>query len=164
MYSWIVFVHVLGVFGFLLAHGAAAIVAFRLRGECEVERVRALLDLSRGTRTVASVSLLVTLAAGITAAFMGNWWSQFWIWASLGLLALLGVVMNFLGTRSLNRVRQMVQPGESSSAKEVLLASADNPASQRLADTLTATHPMLLAITGGGGLALILWLMMFKPF
>ena len=35
MYSWIVFVHVLGVFGFLLAHGAAAVVAFRLRGERE---------------------------------------------------------------------------------------------------------------------------------
>jgi hypothetical protein len=29
---------------------------------------------------------------------------------------------------------------------------------------LDATHPRLVAIIGGGGLALLLWLMMFKPF
>ena len=165
MYSWIVFVHVLGVFGFLLAHGAAAIVAFRLRGEREVERVRALLDLSRGARTVASVSLLVTLAAGITAAVMGNWWGQIWIWASLGLLVLIGVAMNILGTRSLNRVRQMVLPDTvQPRAKEDMQQASVVSADQQLTDALAATRPMLLAITGGGGLALILWLMMFKPF
>jgi hypothetical protein len=49
MYSWIVFAHVLGVFGFLLGHGAAALVTFKLRGERAVERIRALLDLSRST-------------------------------------------------------------------------------------------------------------------
>jgi hypothetical protein len=165
MYSWVVFVHVLGVFGFLLAHGAAAVVAFRLRGEREVERVRALLEVSRGTRAAASVSLLVTLTAGIAAAFMGNWWGQIWIWASLGLLVLIGVAMNFLGTRSLNRVRQMVlpdtvQPRAKEDMQQASLVSAD----QQLTDALAATHPMVLVITGGGGLALILWLMMFKPF
>ena len=82
MYSWIVFVHVLGVFGFLLAHGAATAISFKLRGECEVDRIRALLDLSRSTRAAAGVSLLVTLAAGIALGFMGGWWSHLWIWAS----------------------------------------------------------------------------------
>ncbi|HEU5349544.1 MAG TPA: hypothetical protein VFU63_13115, partial [Ktedonobacterales bacterium] len=71
MYRWIVFVHVLGVFGFLLAHGAAAVVAFRLHGEREVERVRALLELSRGSRTVANLSMLISIIAGIAAGFMG---------------------------------------------------------------------------------------------
>ena len=48
MYQWLVFAHVLGVFGFLLAHGTAAAVAFALPRQREVERVRVLLDLSRG--------------------------------------------------------------------------------------------------------------------
>jgi hypothetical protein len=42
--------------------------------------------------------------------------------------------------------------------------SSDTASDQQLADMLAATHPVLLTITGGGGLALILWLMMFKPF
>src|SRR6478609_7482514 len=45
MYRWLVFLHVLAVFGFLLAHGTAIAVAFRLRREREVARIRVLLDL-----------------------------------------------------------------------------------------------------------------------
>src|SRR5215469_17722501 len=111
MYQWLVFAHVLGVFGFLLAHGTAAAVAFALRRQREVERVRDLLDLSRGATMVANVSLLVLLAAGITAGFMGNWWSHGWIWASLGLFILISVTMTLLGSRALNRLRQLVHVG-----------------------------------------------------
>ena len=164
MYNWIVFVHVLGVFGFLLAHGAATAITFKLRGEREVERVRALLDLSRGTRAVAGVSLLVTLAAGIALGFMGGWWSHLWIWASLALLVLIGVAMTFLGSRSFDAIRQLVQPDTASSGAKDSLPSSATSANERLAALLAATHPMLLTLTGGGGLALILWLMMFKPF
>ena len=46
MYPWLVFVHLLGLFGFLLAHGASSSAAFALRRERNLERVRALLELS----------------------------------------------------------------------------------------------------------------------
>ena len=39
MYPLLVLVHVVGVFGFLLAHGVSVGVAFRLRGERNLERV-----------------------------------------------------------------------------------------------------------------------------
>ncbi len=33
MYPWLVFLHLLGVFGFLLAHGASASASFALRAQ-----------------------------------------------------------------------------------------------------------------------------------
>jgi amino acid transporter len=164
MYQWLVFAHILGVFGFLLAHGTAAAVTFALRRQREVERVRALLDLSRGVTMVANVSLLVLLAAGITAGFMGNWWGQGWIWASLGLFILIGVTMTLLGSRPLNRLRQLVHAGNPSRSETISHSSLDTSAEKQLAVLLAATHSWLLTVIGGGGLALILWLMMFKPF
>ena len=164
MYQWLVFAHILGVFGFLLAHGTAAAVTFALRRQREVERVRVLLDLSRGVTMVANVSLLVLLAAGITAGFMGNWWSHGWIWASLGLFILMGVTMTLLGSRPLNRIRQLVHAGNPSRSETISHSSLDTSAEKQLAVLLAATHSWLLTVIGGGGLALILWLMMFKPF
>ncbi len=99
--------------------------------------------------------MLVLLAAGITAGFMGNWWGQYWIWTSLGLFVLIGIAMMVLASRPFNRIRQLVQSGKPSSG-----AAMD----QQLAVMLAATHPVLLTAIGFGGFALILWLMMFKPF
>ena len=45
-YSWVKFVHVLAVLGFLAAHGASVSVAFKLRGERERDRISAVLDFS----------------------------------------------------------------------------------------------------------------------
>jgi hypothetical protein len=164
MYQWLVFAHVLGVFGFLLAHGTAAAVAFALPRQREVERVRVLLDLSRGATMVGDISLLVLLVAGITAGFMGNWWGQGWIWAALGLFILIGVTMTLLGSHPLNRIRQLVQAGNPSRSETISHSSLDTSAEKQLAVLLAATHPWLLTVIGGGGLVLILWLMMFKPF
>ena len=163
MYQWIVFSHVLGVFGFLLAHGTAAAVSFKLRGEREIARVRTLLDMSRAVTAIASVSLLVLLTAGIIAGFMGDWWGHGWIWTSLALFVAMGVSMTPLGSRPLNRLRALLKAG-GSHTKSATLPSADIPVEQQLAAVLADIHPWLLTAIGGGGLAVILWLMMFKPF
>lgn len=164
MYQWIVFAHVLGIFGFLLAHGTAAAVSFKLRGEREVARVRALLDLSRAASATGSISLLVLLAAGITAGFMGSWWGQGWIWTSLILFVAMGVAMMPLGSRPLHRIRELLQPKDSAQAKAAIQASSEGALDQQLAVMLAGIHPWPLTMVGGGGLAVILWLMMFKPF
>ena len=44
MYTWIVFLHVAGAFGFLLAHGVSVAVLLRLRKERKRERITTLLD------------------------------------------------------------------------------------------------------------------------
>ncbi|MEP7358314.1 MAG: hypothetical protein ABI847_13795, partial [Anaerolineales bacterium] len=86
MYNWVVYLHLLGIFGFLLAHGASASAAFALKRERSLEKVRALLELSSASIGLTYISLLVLLAAGIIAAFMGHWWGHGWIWVSLALL------------------------------------------------------------------------------
>ena len=164
MYQWIVFVHILAVFGFLLAHGATAAVTFKLRGEREIARVCALLDLAQGVATVGTVSLLVLLAAGIGLGFRGNWWGQGWIWVSLGVLVLIAIAMRPLGSIPLNRLRKALQASASASTTPESQASLDTVTEKQLAAMLTTVRPWLLTVIGGGGLVLILWLMMFKPF
>jgi hypothetical protein len=165
MYRWLIFTHVLGVFTFLLAHGTAVAISFKLRGERNVESIRALLDLSNGMRAVTSILLLVVLATGIAAGFTGNWWGHLWIWVSLGVLVLMGVSMTILGSRPLDRIRRLlVQSSELSHSKVSSLLSPGAAGEQEFVRILVATRPRLLTAIGAGGLALILWLMMFKPF
>lgn len=67
LYPWIVFVHVAAAFGFVLAHGVAVFVGFRIRQERDRARIAALLDLSTGSLPPMYGSLLVLLVAGLTA-------------------------------------------------------------------------------------------------
>ena len=46
LYSWIVFLHVVGVLLFFIAHGTSMAVGFRLERERDPARVRALLELT----------------------------------------------------------------------------------------------------------------------
>ena len=94
MYRIIVFLHILGAMGFLLAHGASASVAFRLRREKEIERIKALLDVSGTAVLMMWISLLVLAVAGIVLGFMGRWWSRGWIWTSIGLFLAIGILVN----------------------------------------------------------------------
>jgi predicted benzoate:H+ symporter BenE len=66
-YPWLVFLHVLGGFTFVLAHGASAMGAFRLRRERQPARVAALLDLSSFSIGLAYIGLLVILVSGVLA-------------------------------------------------------------------------------------------------
>jgi len=81
IYPWLIFLHVLGVRSFLLAHGASAGVAFNLGREKEVARIRALLELSKGAVGTMNSSLLLVLVTGIASGFLSDWWGQYWIWA-----------------------------------------------------------------------------------
>jgi len=152
LYQWIVYVHILAVLAFLLAHGTATAITFKLRGERKIERVRALLDLSQSMSILGRVSLLVLLLAGIILGFMGNWWGHGWIWTALILLVLMSVAMSLLASRPLLRARQLLA---ANSAAEV---------DQQLGTVLAAPNPVVLSVIGGVGIAIILWLMQFKPF
>jgi hypothetical protein len=161
MYRWIVFLHLVGVFGFLLAHGASAAVAFRLRRAVGLATVRALLALSRATNPLMYGSLALLLAGGIVAGFLGGWWGQGWIWAALGVLAAVTVAVVAIGVPHFRRLRKAVEGMPASVDGSQPSAPAAN---EVLAALLASQVPLVVAVVGIVGLIIILWLMALKPF
>ncbi len=162
MYAWIVYLHLLGLLGFVLAHGASAAAAFALRRERNLERVQALLLISTSTFSVMYLSLLVLLISGIVAGFMGNWWGWGWIWVSLGLLVAIIVAMTLLGTNLYTPARKAAGLPYMERYRPQPPLPPASPA--ELDAILARANPILLTVIGYGGLATITWLMMFKPF
>ena len=157
---WLVFAHILGAFTFVLAHGVSMFVAVRIRNERDHARVAALLDLSKSAVTVAAFAVIFLLITGIAAGFVGNWWGQRWIWASLAILILLWAYMSFRGTMYHDAVRRTV--GTIGIYHHTVTAPppADPAAAAAL---LAASRAVELATVGGIGLIAILYLMVFKP-
>lgn len=162
MYVYIVFLHIAGVFLFLLGHGGSANVAFQLKRERNPDRIRALLDLSVWSYWGVYVGLLLLLISGIIAGFMGNHWGRGWIWVSIVLLVAIFVAMSVLGSMYYGKVRTAVGLQPYRRTDQVVLGTVASEA--ELGALLSTSRPWLLTAIGVGGLLIILWLMMFKPF
>jgi hypothetical protein len=158
-YPWIVFVHVLGAFGFAVSHGVSAAVALRLRWEHEVAPVRALLELSQLATGGMYVSLVILLAGGITAAFVAGLWGRGWIWTAIGILILVIGYMYARASRYYGELRGSVGL-ENYQARDRPLG-VDAGEMTRL---LASPRAFELAGVGSAALIVILWLMFFKPF
>ncbi len=81
------------------------VVAFRLRNQRDRSRIAELLGVSGMSVGLMYIGLLVLLAAGITAGFMGNHWGRGWIWASLGVLVTVVAAMYAIATPYYGRMR-----------------------------------------------------------
>jgi len=159
---WLVLFHVVGAFGFILGHGVSAHVAIKLRGERDPARIGALLDLSSYSLTVAYISLLVLLVAGIAAGFAGDHWGQFWIWTAIGILVVLLASMYALASPYYNQLRRAVGMKAYGDKKD---DPSPTPLSAgEIAAYLDSSRPYLLAAIGSVGLVLIVGLMVLKPF
>lgn len=144
------FVHLLGAFGFVAAHGATAAITFKLRKERDPARVRAYLDLSRSTRGVMHGSFTLLLLGGIGAGFHGKWWSSGWIWTSLVLLIVLFAAAFPLAVPYFKAMRRA--------------AEREPPDQVELERLLRSTRGLWLAWIETLGIFVILYLMVFKPF
>jgi hypothetical protein len=159
MYQWMVFLHILGALVMFMGHGASAVMAFQIKRERSPERIRALLDFSAAALPAMYLGLLMLLVGGIAAGSMGGWWRQGWIGTALVLVIILVVWMGLNAERQYKPLRKAVgityrgKPGMSppASTEEVI----------RMAQ---ATTPLRLIVGSVGIIAVILWLMIFKPF
>jgi len=161
MHQWLVYLHILGALGFMLAHGVSAAVIFGIRRQEEVAGIQALLNLSPTSFGVMYGSLLLLLASGIGAGFSGRHWGSLWIWLSLALLIVILVGMFFMGSRRLLPLRKAAGlPYYDRGVQEPLAPAPD----EEILATAQEISPWPTTLLGVGGTAVILWLMVFKPF
>ncbi len=163
MYRWIVFLHVAGVFMFLIAHGISVGVAFKIRKERDPNRILPLLQLSSSSIGLMYGGILVLLAAGVLAGFMGpdqrfgglSWWDTGWIWTALAALVVTILAMGAVASPYYRRLRTVV---------DAMSSGSEAVSQERLAEVLAGPRPLLLAAIGFSSILFILYLMLFKPF
>ncbi|MEO8247521.1 MAG: hypothetical protein ABI622_10430 [Chloroflexota bacterium] len=162
MHQLFVVAHVLGAFLFIAAHGVSMGATLKLRGERDRARAATLLQLSQGGIAIMYLGLLLLLAGGIAAGFSGSYWGQLWLWVSIGLLLVIAVAMYAMGTSFYGRLRSALAiPAADGKLRE----SKEPPLSDVEIDALIdSSRPYVLALIGGIGLVLLVWLMVAKPF
>lgn len=162
LYNLVVFLHIIFIFGFLLAHGASAAVAFALKKERDIQKIRALLDLSAASYPAMYGSLLSFLLFGVIAAFKGGWWGRGWVWVSLVLGIVIIVFMAALGAGIYGEARKAVGLRYNIKGKWFLPEPARSE--EEVGAILAKANPTLLTVIGYGGFVVITWLMTAKPF
>lgn len=161
-YQFLKFLHIIALLGFMMAHGASASVAFALVKERSPERVRALLGLSAGSYGLMYISLILLLITGIIDGIIGKWFGKGWIWVSLVLLILVTLAMAAMGSRIYNLARKAAGLPYVDGGKHF---PAEEPASSEVIDSiLSKGKPIPLLSIGFGGIIIITWLMIYKPF
>ncbi|OGO27955.1 MAG: hypothetical protein A2Z16_13935 [Chloroflexi bacterium RBG_16_54_18] len=164
MYNWLVYLHVFAAIVFFYSHGASGLVALRLRTERDLVRMRAMMETYASNVGFGLLygSLLLLLVTGIISGFIAKWWHMAWIWISLGLLIAITVAMYAIGTGYYTQVRKAIGMEFMEGSKPHPPLPPESP--EVIAAFLAKSPAMLLFTIGFGGLAVILWLMMFKPF
>lgn len=162
MYSIVVFLHIAGVLLFMLGHGASANVVLALRRERDPERIRALLDLSLSSFSMSYVGLIVLVIAGVVAGFIGNHWGRGWIWTAIVVLVILFIAMYALGSAPLGRLREAVGLKPYRRTGQMALGAVKSE--QEIAVLVSNNQGVYLAVVGMGGILILLFLMVFKPF
>jgi hypothetical protein len=164
LYPWLKLLHILGAFLFVGAHGVSMFVGFRLRGQTDRARLSALLDLSQNATYVMYVGLLTLLISGVWDGILGSWFTsgRLWLWAAVIILFVVAGAMYPMGTEPLQRIRWSLGL---KTQRDMTTQLGASPASDDvLQGQLAAWNPIRPAIVGYGGLVIITWLMVMKPF
>jgi hypothetical protein len=159
---WLVFIHILAAITFFLAHGTSAAMAFQVRKERDFNRIRALLDLSWSTMVVMGVSFLVMGLTGIILPFLVHIWNKGYIWLSIVLMLFVFFYMAMFNENHYKQLRRLVGLPYMKGSKQLPAEPPSSP--EEVSALLQKTSPTGLVIAGYVVPAIVLWLMVFKPF
>jgi hypothetical protein len=95
LYSWSVWLHILGAFLFFFAHGVSMATAFLLPKEKEPAAMKTLLNIAGVTILPLMVSLLLLLITSIHMAIVGKWWLRGWWWMSFIIMVVMVIWMTW---------------------------------------------------------------------
>jgi hypothetical protein len=156
MYNWLVLLHIFFAFLFMLGHGAHVAAMLKFRGEPDPERSLTFFSNVPDIKFVRYLYIAMGVF-GFAAAFTTKWWKQGWPWASAVVFAIISWVMYQYGAGYYSIIFDAANR-----LIEARKTDANLPAAQREFDE--APNAMIVSIVGIAGLAIILWLMRFKPF
>jgi hypothetical protein len=159
---WLVFVHVLAAITFFLAHGTSAAMTFQIRKETEFARIRALLDLSWSTMILMGVSFLIMGLTGLILPFMIHIWNRGYIWLSIVLMLFVFIYMAMFNETHYKELRRLVGLPYMKGNKNLPAEPPSSP--EEVAALLKKTSASAMVVVGYIVPAIVLWLMIFKPF
>jgi hypothetical protein len=160
MYEWLLYAHIGSVLLFVLAHGASAAMALRVKTEPSAEGIKALVVLSTLSSQAMYPLLILVALTGIWLGVAGSWWGRGWILTAVVVLLLTIGLMNAMGrqyhplrvaaglARGGDRGRQPGPPATPDEIRSIALS----------------THPIPITVFGLVALVVLLWLMILKPF
>jgi hypothetical protein len=159
MYNWLVFLHIFFAFLFMLAHGVHAAAMLSFRAESDPERSLTHFTIVPAPTLIRVLTVLMGLPA-IVAAFLSSWWSRGWVWASIGVFLGISFVMVKYGAGYYSLIERAAMDAIEAKKTNTNLAVA----LKKFDDARRSPQAIIVSIVGIGGLAIILWLMRFKPF
>ncbi len=157
MYSWLLYVHIGAVLVFMLAHGVQVMVTWKMRWQADPAKMVQLFEALPLTLPLRW-GVLAIFASGIVLVAVLNLWLSVWIWVSLAILAAIWLAMYRWGGEYYTLIENTVVPlmdATDESAVPEMRAAFDRA---RLSWRVPA-----MTVVGIGGVAVILWLMVFRP-
>jgi hypothetical protein len=162
LYRYIVALHVISALAFVMAHGVSAMMLFKVSQERKYENLCNYLDISKAALGPAMLALHGVELTGITLTLMAGWWHMGWIWVSLALFVGVGVVMGKFAAGYMNQVRKAMGMV---SEKDIKKGIRPMPMPyERLMEVVASGRPKVVAAAGLSGMAMIVAMMVLKPF
>lgn len=152
--QWLLFLHILSVFVFLVAHGVSVFVLFRVRRERDRTKILELLTFSGETTLPMYISMGAIVVFGVLLGLKESTFSHWWIWLAIGVLIATSALMGAIAKPYFAKLK---------------LACAMRPtgvpraSDEELAQLLSAPTAMIISAIGSIGLVVILYLMVFQP-
>jgi hypothetical protein len=158
VYPWLLFLHIGAVILFALAHGVHVVIMWRWREAEDPAFGLTLFNGLPGAR-LTRIFLLAVVATGLLLAVLADSWGDLWMWLSLAVLAGIWLAMWRWGAGYFGLVQQAAERAVEERGGGTSGAALEAYRAARL-----GWQPRAMMAVGIGGLGLVLWLMIFKPF
>lgn len=156
--KWLLFIHVASVLAFMLGHGVQVGVMWRQRQEADPRRNLSFFEVLPSSLPLRVLGASVVLS-GVLLTAATSAWDRVWIWLSIVVLAAIWVVMWRFGGAYYDALETTGSRAiEAEGTEDELLAKGAWDRAR------LGPEPAVLTVAGIGGLLVILWLMMFRPF
>jgi len=154
MMQWLLFLHILSVFVFLVAHGVSVFVLFRVRRERDRTKILELLTFSGETTLPMYISMGAIVVFGVLLGLKESSFSHWWIWLAIGILLVTSALMGAVAKPYFARLK---------TACEIRPTGVPRVSDEELALLLDSPVAMIISVIGTVGLVAILYLMVFQP-